>query len=62
MSEVTEDWVSIPEVGIILGKPYQRARDLVISGKLGEVKIEDNGRYFVKRSFVDQYKTEQGGT
>lgn len=57
MSKETKK-ITISEAAIILRVRYQKARDLVLSGQLGEVDRDERGRYRVDWSRVEQHRKE----
>lgn len=58
-----DEWVNASTAAMILETTYQRARDLMMKGKFGEVHQEPRGQssYFsyVRRAGVLQYKQDR---
>lgn len=53
-----KEHISLTTAAIILGVRYQRARDEMTKGNLGEPIRGDNGRYLLLRSEVERRKRE----
>lgn len=48
------------EVALALSKRYQKARDLMLQGRLGKARLEDDGRTLtVPREGVEAYRKAQ---
>lgn len=54
-----DDWIPLSEAGFILNVRYLRVRDLASTGRLGPVKRNETGRYFVRRSAVMAYERKR---
>lgn len=56
-----DDWIPLSEAGFILKVRYLKVRDLASTGRLGPVKRNEAGRYFVRRSAVMAYERKRRG-
>ena len=57
-----DEWISITQAGIVLGVRYLKARDLMTTGQLGEIRQTSSNRYFVRRAEVLRYKETMSST
>ena len=51
---LSEEYLTTTQVAIALGVKYQKARDMMLSRRLGAVRVEQD-RPYVTRKAVDEY-------
>lgn len=59
MSKKDVTWIAPPQAARILGLSYQRVRDLMFKGRLGETRQEPNGRWWLTQEGVEAYRAER---
>lgn len=53
-----DELISLSKAAMILGLRYQRARDEMLKGNLGEATQGENGRYSLSRAAVEKRRDQ----
>lgn len=60
VQEIPDDgWVSVTGAATKLGVRYLKARDLMTTGRLGEVLRTESGRYYVSEEGVEEERARR---